>query len=437
MRKTWLIPFVLMLGLWAACAQGEILRVPAGTRVIGEEAFTAAGDFDGALLPPGLREIGDRAFAGCGLEYVYLPDSLKVLGEGAFDAGTKVYVAADSPLIPVLEAQGRACTPLVMPTALNLKIDPGEVPIGGERTVRVTAEPADADLRNLVWTSGDETVLTVAADGTVHALAGGSTTVRAEAMNGVSASLTVTVHKPVYRALLVAIVNYYSEQCRWNGGDIVLLKEMFSSVTAPDGEPWQITVMYNLHHATLREAMRTVFQDTQEGDVSLFHISSHGDVRAEGVLAGRLKMRNENAAMTYVTYAKLKEWMDEYIRGETVLFLEACSSGSSIDARAGASFCDAGYYVLTSSRYMESCWSNNGNYNYFVQWLTQGVGTSGAMPADVDGDGAVTVGELHDYISLVGDHYVIIGDGVHCNQHTMVYPENSDFVLFRSRGTSP
>ncbi len=436
MRKIRMLPILfltlLLIGLPAVRAAGTAHTIPEDILVIEEEAFMGTGTWDEVLLPPGIREIGARAFAGCGPEYVYLPGSLEVLGEGAFDAGVTLYVPRGSAVIPALEAQGRAYTSLVVPTSLILEID-GEVPIGGERTVRVTAQPADADLRNLVWTSADETVLTVAADGTVHGLTGGSATVRVEAMNGVSASLAVDVHKPVYRALLVANVNYVTERCRWNAGDIELLRTMFSSVNAPNGEPWKVTVMYDLYDVKLQEVLRLVFSDTQEGDVSLFHISSHGDLSAEGDQAGRLKMRDEDGVMRYVPYATLKAWMDEYIRGETVLFLEACSSGSAIDARAGAAFCAPGYYVLTSSRYRESCWSNSGNHNYFVEWLTRGVGTSGSMPADVNGDGAVTVGELHDYISRVGDYYPIMGDGYRQYQHTMVYPEYSGFVLFRSK----
>ena len=70
------------------------------------------------------------------------------------------------------------------------------------------------------------------------------------------------------------------------------------------------------------------------------------------------------------------------------------------------------------------------SYNYFTMWLTEGIGTSGDMPADTDGNGKTTLNELYQYISDVGDNYPFRDGGVYY-QHVQVYPANSSYVLFR------
>jgi hypothetical protein len=62
-------------------------------------------------------------------------------------------------------------------------------------------------------------------------------------------------------------------------------------------------------------------------------------------------------------------------------------------------------------------------YNVFPYWLTKGVGTAGAMPADIEngnGDGKLTMNELYQYVYKHTIH----------RQTPQVYPKNSDYVLF-------
>ena len=409
-----------------------ILALLAASVLCGARADAPAAWESAAVLPEGLAGIGEEAFAGCGLEAVYLPDGLESLAEDAFDGGVGIYAGADCGIIPYLDAWGREYAVPRLPDSLSLSPASARIAPGGTVSLRAVFSPADADVPPLRWTSSDEAVAEVSSDGTVTGLAEGSAVIRAEAPGGLAAETTVAVHGTVCRALLVANVEYGGESCGWNAGDMVMLWNMLSSVNGPNGKPWQVTVLYDLNADKLEKALKSVFAHTAEGDISLFHISSHGDVNATGKMAGRLKMAygREAGEMTFVPYGTLKEWTDRYIRGDKVLFLEACSSGSAIDPRAGAAFRDAGYYVLTSSGYMESCWSNHGDHNYFVQWLTAGVGPSGAMPADSNRDGALTVGELYAYISRVGDGFPIGTGPAFVYQHAHAYPEKSDFVLF-------
>jgi hypothetical protein len=92
------------------------------------------------------------------------------------------------------------------------------------------------------------------------------------------------------------------------------------------------------------------------------------------------------------------------------------------------------FYVLTASRYHEDSYgfeSYSDSYNYFTKWLTDGIGTSGRMPADANYDNETTLSELFNYISRVGDNYPFnFAEGTFY-QHVQVYPKNSPYGLFR------
>ena len=73
------------------------------------------------------------------------------------------------------------------------------IPYGSSVKIQPIIDPIDADeIPLLVWTSSDPNVLSVAADGTLTALARGNATVTLGLPDGMSASFDVEVTKPVY-----------------------------------------------------------------------------------------------------------------------------------------------------------------------------------------------------------------------------------------------
>ena len=427
MKKIWMLCAGLLILLCGAFASADTLYIPSSVETIMEEAYAGDVGFDRLILPSRIREIGRNAFRGCAFDAVYLPPNLEVLGENAFDSNVVIYVRPDSPAERALYAQGRAYQPLFMPDSIAIINSGAEILPGGQVTMQVAAQPAGSDTEHLIWFSSDESVATVSSRGVVTGVGEGTAVIRAETLTGVTASATVTVagRKPVYRALLVANVNYYGESARWNGGDIALLQEMFASVNAPNGEPWQVTVRYDLYDALMEAAIRDTFADTKEGDVSLIHISSHGFLLLRGVGIG-VRMSN-GSQMTYITYPMLKTWTDKYIKGDTVLFLETCYAGAAIDPQYGSPFCDDGCYVLGACGTYEHCYSYNGNYNYFVRWLTSGVS---GMAADTNRDGAVSLGELQSYTYDKGTKVNVGTSDSPYYQLSIAYPAESGFILF-------
>lgn len=65
--------------------------------------------------------------------------------------------------------------------------------IGESRALSAVISPEDADNKELKWSSSDSSVATVDQNGTVIGVAGGTTTITAEATNGVSASFNLVV----------------------------------------------------------------------------------------------------------------------------------------------------------------------------------------------------------------------------------------------------
>ena len=425
---------VLAAVLFAAGVAADTLTLPPDTVTVSEEAFAGDESVGRVILPAGIRETGKNAFRGCGLDEVYLPASLETLGDGAFDGGVTIYAAPGSPAAALLRERGRAYTEIVLPEAISLSI-PGEIPRGGRADLIVTVEPAGADTAHLLWTVSDPLVAALPGDGSVEGLTGGTAVIRAEALNGVSAEVRVTVHRPVCRALLVANVNYTymysSEECSWNAGDIGLLQTMLGTVYAPGGEPWQTTVAYDQYAGKLENTIKNTFSGTREGDISLIHISSHGYNKFDegNYKAVGIKM-SSGGSMTYVPYATLKQWTDRYIRGDVILILETCYSGGAITAKCGAPFRAKGCYVLASCRYNEHCYSHDGKHNYFVEWLTDGVK---GMKADANGDGALSLGELQAYILAKGRSINVGVGGETYYQHSEAYPADSDYILFIAR----
>lgn len=329
----------------------------------------------------------------------------------------------------------------------------------------------------ITWKSSDERVALVSASGRVTALEEGKVTITAETYNGVRATCKLTVESEtsagtVYRALLIGEENFSGQNdCARNRGDVAAMTNMLKNVTGPDGGSYSITRRYSLSANQVLRAISKTFADADEDDVSLFFIATHGDVDESGDFAGALAMSPYGNLM-------LKDLADalQAVPGKVIVILESCGSGAAVYANGGSvgndrktlfeaykkrteafdaavieAFARADgaaiqantgefrvrnkFYVLTASRYQELSWGwESGDpetsYNYFTLWLTQGVGTSGHMLADVNKNGKTTLNELYNYIVNVGDNYPFRASGQVYYQHVQVYPANSGYVLF-------
>ena len=93
-RITALVVLALMaLGLAGAWAE-TALTLPAGLKVIGEEAFQGLPGPGKVIFPEGIEEIGPRAFADSGITEIVLPASLKTIAKDAFQNSSLAAVTA-------------------------------------------------------------------------------------------------------------------------------------------------------------------------------------------------------------------------------------------------------------------------------------------------------------------------------------------------------
>ena len=135
--------------------------------------------------------------------------------------GKTVTWTSDDPAVAVVSASGRvtgvtpgettiratlqngsqaACAVTVMPVKVSsVRVSPGSatVTIGQTKQLTATVSPSNATDKHITWTSADEGIVTIDAGGLLTAVGVGRTTVTANAADGKTRVVNVTV-KPVY-----------------------------------------------------------------------------------------------------------------------------------------------------------------------------------------------------------------------------------------------
>ena len=311
----------------------------------------------------------------------------------------------------------------------------------------------------------------------LKALQEGAATVTVTTYNGLSAQMSVQVaRKPVYRALLIGESNFPGTDLKPLPGkkDVALMSNMLKSVKGPAGTKWQIATRLNRTASQILSDITEAFSGAQEGDVSLFYISSHGDMDLyidadDGEYAGSLRAYPDYDYDSWedrytLTLPRLAQALAE-VPGRVIVLLDSCGSGAAIytpkggsapvdytperydqavvDAfeaadraimapglEQGAFIVENKFYVMTSTAYQETGWSMDENYSYFTKWVTDGIGTSGKMPADANRNSFTTLYELFDYVSDRAGRNAVRSKGILHVQHVQVYPANCQLELF-------
>ena len=382
------------------------------------------------------------------------------------------------------------CKVTVMKAPGKVTLNKTSATLNVKGTLQLKATLPSNTYSRITWSSSNAKVAKVSASGKVTAVAVGSAKITAKTYNGKTATCKVTVKSGntssvKYRALLIGEerfdTGYSVDMATRNRYDVGLMADMLKSVKGLYGGSFSITRKYDLSASQTLKAIKTTFADADSNDVSLFFIATHGDVDSTGVYAGSLAMSPSGDLMLNKLADALKA-----VPGKVIVILESCGAGAAVYANNGSnkltyekakknatafdaavikafSKADSGievelqpndidssgvrsntgefrvenkFYVLAASRYQELSWGVESelydlHYNYFTLWLTQGIGTSGKMPADTNNNGQTTLNELYKYISRVGDNYPFDYDGTVFYQHVQVYPANSSYVLFK------
>lgn len=275
--------------------------------------------------------------------------------------------------------------------------------VGGETVTTTTTQPS---IKYAPMTEGLCTVTVTATDevGDYASASGGQ--------------VNLTEMKITYRALLVG--NSYSNdtipQLEGPATDIMAMLTVLNSMS---GTPYKVTTAREITASGIQAAIASAFSGAQPCDVSLFYYSGHGTEKGELVGTGS----------TYLSVYGLRSSLQK-VPGTKVVLLDSCYSGSAIGRSADATSAspaafnrsvisalssasrssvnleDAGYIVLTSCRKDQTSISlsgGNGHYwGVFTYGLCYGSGydewertSLGRLPADSNGDAAITLGEAY------------------------------------------
>lgn len=319
--------------------------------------------------------------------------------------------------------EGLNATPYATMQATAPKAEVSESPAGQYVTWTAEVEGAYGAVSYLwTFTVGGEEITVLTSEPTVRfaPMAEGTCTVTLtaedelgdKAVSAVSDTLHVTALACTYRALLVGNT-YPGETCALAGcdTDALAVKHVLDSMT---GSAYRVSLATNLRAGEIRSNIATAFADAQPGDVSLFYFGGHGT--AEGALVG--------VQDTLLTVYSLRQALDE-VPGTKIVILDCCYSGQvigrSANADSGSAFNSAvvsafaaksrdgalatdGYIVLTAcQKDQESKTVRDGTgvaFGAFTYALCYGSGYDewhstdlGTLPADGDGNGAITLSE--------------------------------------------
>lgn len=260
--------------------------------------------------------------------------------------------------------------------------------------------------------------------------------------------VTVGEPIPVYRALLIG--NTYPgtpELLEGCDTDVYAMRSMLSSMT---GMNYSVTTRLNVNASTIRSLITTTFADARSCDVSLFYFSGHGS--SSGSLVG--------IGNTSVTVSDLRASLDA-IPGTKIVIVDCCYSGNligkSTDASDPSAFTSAfvsgfssftkgdnlatnGYVVMTAcskSQVSQSVSDGVITFGAFTYGMCYGSGYDewhqsflSSMPADKDGNGAITIGEAYSVaVDRVALLMSLLPENERGNQAAQYYGDTS-YVLW-------
>ena len=176
----------------------------------------------------------------------------------------------------------------------------------------------------------------------------------------------------------------------------------------------------------LRLMVESAFEGATEEDTSYLYLATHGELDSGGEA---VLVLSDGSRETVVTARELKALLDT-VPGKKVLILDACQSGAMLGKGlaepAENLFAGEDYVVICSSGGAEASWlwtdaeGAAQGQSYFSAILAAGLSAAGGFAADDNGDGTITLTELHRFLLS------------HCGESTVqTYPEESDFPVLR------
>lgn len=334
--------------------------------------------------------------------------------------------------------------------------------VGDDAAIECEVLPANASDPRLAYAAWPEGVVKIDRQGVLRGVGVGTARVTVRSLDGGHEdTLTVEVSPAPKRrrALLVGEQNYAATVAAVRTGSVnsvAALRSMLRGLSF-GGDGFQVTALLDASRDGVLAAIRDAFAEAAEGDVSLFYITCHG-YYAGGMTCFQLY---DGSVLTAAELARALR----AVEGEVLAVIDCCGSGgvigrasdtgdilSGIDAVFEGA---AGPPALGTSRFkvLASAALEQDSYRLgfsgdaaesdmatvFARALCEAGGWSvdraarSAMRADADGDGGVTLNELHAYCARRVAWYLDQAGGGEYAQTVQVWPENDGTMVFERR----
>jgi hypothetical protein len=212
-------------------------------------------------------------------------------------------------------------------------------------------------------------------------------------------------------ALLIGVSNYDSQDLKplpAAARDVAAMQEVLQN---PDlGEFDRVAVLPDPDLGQIQDAINSLFDDCQTDDLVLLYFSGHGitDEAGNFFFTNRTTRKTKQGRLnkgSATPASFVHDLMENCESDRLVIVLDCCHSGAfptGMTAR-DAGMIDfsrqlggKGRIILTSSAATEYSFERQGEeLAVYTRYLVEGIRTGAA---DLDGDGAISVNELHDYV---------------------------------------
>ena len=334
---------------------------------------------------------------------------------------------------------------------------------GDDAAIECAVLPANASDPRLEYAIEPAGVAEIDASGVLRGLAEGEATLTVHAADGGwtdAVPVTVSPAPKRWRALLVGEQGYASTVAAVRTGSansVAGIRSMLGELSM-DGARWQVSTKLDISRDGALAAIGEAFAGASDGDMNLFYITCHGEY-AGGMTCFRMYDGS------VLTAAELAQALGR-VPGGMLVIIDCCGSGGAIgrasepgdilkgiDAvfsgmRGPAVMGGSRFMVLASAALEQDSYrvsfgeggAESAMATAFARALCEAGGWSidrggrGAMRADADYDGVVTLNELYAYtarrvmwmLSLAGR----LSDGAAYAQSVQVWPEGCAEAVF-------
>lgn len=348
---------------------------------------------------------------------------------------------------------------------VNLLAENIAMNVGDDISLECFVIPENASDGRLEFSIEPEGVVEIDKSGVLRAVGEGTAIITARTLDGGfedQAYVQVASAVKRYRALLVGEQNYASTVADVRPGSansVTNIRSMLGELSY-EGARFQVQTKLDGSRDEIIAAIRSVFQEATEQDISLFYITCHGYYK-DGL--SHLQMFDGSVLTAIELERELRK-----IPGTVMVIIDCCGSGGVIGAASntenlldgilsvftgnvgGAAFSGSKYKVLASAALEQDSYRISFNQEavetdmatVFARAFCEGLGwdigsvSRSAMRADVDFDGDVSLNEIFNYTSRRVMWYLEIagnlaGDPGAYVQNVKVYPEGDGESLFQ------